>query len=81
MTNYLFIAVDREDASQSIISYFKSNLTIELAFRFAFIERLGEDEGAEDYYEDVVKEDVVVGREMATYDEEFVTFLLIPLKK
>ena len=80
MTNYLFISVDREDASQSTTSHFRSNLTPDLAFRTAFLEHLGEDEGAEDYYEEVVKGDVVVGREMVTYDEEFVTFLLIPLK-
>jgi len=81
MKDYLFLAVDREDASQSTTSHFRSNLEPELAFRFAFLEHQGEDEGAEDYYEDVVREDVVVGPEMVTYDEEFVTFILIPLKK
>jgi len=80
MKDYLFVAVDREDASHSTTSHFRSNLIPELAFRTAFLEHQGEDEGAEDYYEEVVKGEVVVGREMITYDEEFVTFLLIPLK-
>jgi hypothetical protein len=80
MTNYLFILVDREDASQSTTSHFKTNLEPKLAFRFAFIEHIGEDEQAEQYYEDVVKENVVVKEDMITYDEEFITYLLIPLK-
>ena len=82
MTNYLFINVNRYDASQSIISHFRSNMLPELAFRFAYLENWGEgDEEAENYYEEEIKRNVVVGREMITYDGEENTFLLIPLKK
>lgn len=81
MKDYLFIAVDREDASQSTTFHFGSNLEPKLAFRTALLEHQGEDEGAEEYYEAVIKDDVVVGKELVTYDEEMVSFILIPLKK
>lgn len=77
MANYLFIRVDRYDASQSTISRFKSNLLPEFAFRSAYLGSWGD----ESYYEKEVKDNVVVGREIITYDEEESTFLLIPLKK
>jgi hypothetical protein len=80
MVNYLFLVVDRYDASESKTLHVRSNLEPKLVFRTAFLEYLGEeDEGAEEYYEDVVKEDVVVKEGMITYDEGEVTFLLIKL--
>ena len=80
MVNYLFLVVDRYDASESKTLHLRSNLDPELVFRTAFLEHLGEeDEGAEDYFEESVKEEMVIKEGMVTYDEEEVTFLLIKL--
>ena len=82
MTNYLFIIVDRYDASESKTLHLRSSLKPELVFRSAFLEYLGEDdEGAEDYFQDAVKEEMVVKEGMVTYDEEEATFILVKLER
>lgn len=81
MTKYLFLILDRYEASFSSKFEIKSNLKPKLVFRNCMIEIAGR--RAEDAEEitDEIMDEVCQRGDFTTYDDEEQSFLLIKLEK
>ena len=82
MQKYLFLILDRYEASFSTKFEIKSNLDPRLVFRNCMIEKAGMGaEDAEEIYNGEIADEVCMRGDFITYDGEEESFLLIKLGK
>lgn len=78
--NYLFIILDRYESSDSVTARFKSNMEPLQAFRFAYLNNVGEDEDVEEYFENEIYPNLRVNNNLVTFDGEEMSYILVKLE-